>query len=146
MYQKILLAVELIPENDEVLLSRAVQVAKENNAELFVVHVIEHLSNYGAAYGISAGIDIESMLKEEAEKLMVKYGQQLNVDRQHQFIELGPAKYGIVEKAKDIGADLIIVGSHGRHGVGLLLGSTANGVLHNAPCDVLAIRTPEEEA
>jgi len=42
--------------------------------------------------------------------------------------------------ANEIGADLIVVGSHGRHGLALLLGSTANGVLHGAPCDVLAVR------
>ena len=33
-----------------------------------------------------------------------------------------------------------MVGSHGRHGLALLLGSTANDVLHGAPCDVLAVR------
>ena len=40
----------------------------------------------------------------------------------------------------EILADLIVVGSHGRHGLALLLGSTASGVLHGAPCDVLAVR------
>ena len=34
----------------------------------------------------------------------------------------------------------IVVGSHGRHGLALLLGSTASGVLHGAKCDVLAVR------
>jgi universal stress protein A len=38
---------------------------------------------------------------------------------------------------------LIVVGSHGRHGVRLLLGSTANGILHHAKCDVLAVRIKE---
>jgi universal stress protein A len=36
--------------------------------------------------------------------------------------------------------DLVVVGSYGRHGLQLLLGSTANGVLHLAACDVLAVR------
>lgn len=36
--------------------------------------------------------------------------------------------------------DLVVIGSHGRHGLGLLLGSTANGALHGANCDVLAVR------
>ena len=40
-------------------------------------------------------------------------------------------------------ARLIVVGSHGRHGLALLLGSTANGVLHHAKCDVLAVRIQE---
>ena len=46
----------------------------------------------------------------------------------------------IVDSAKDLGVDLIVVGSHGKHGLGLLLGSTANGILHHAHCDVLTIR------
>ncbi|MEO1899758.1 MAG: universal stress protein, partial [Methylococcales bacterium] len=40
--------------------------------------------------------------------------------------------------------DLIVVGSHGRHGLALLLGSTANGVLHHAVCDVLAVRLSDD--
>ena len=36
--------------------------------------------------------------------------------------------------------DLIVVGSHGRHGLALLLGSTADAVLHHAKCDVMAVR------
>lgn len=42
--------------------------------------------------------------------------------------------------AKEQRCDLIVVGSHGRHGLALLLGSTANDILHGAPCDVLAVR------
>jgi universal stress protein A len=50
----------------------------------------------------------------------------------------------IVRVAEEESADLIIVGSHGRHGLALLLGSTANNVLHHAPCDVMAVRLPDE--
>jgi universal stress protein A len=42
--------------------------------------------------------------------------------------------------AEQLDVDLIIMGTHGRHGLGLLLGSTATGVLHGCPCDVLTIR------
>jgi universal stress protein A len=41
--------------------------------------------------------------------------------------------------------DLVVVGSHGRHGLSLLLGSTANGVLHGAGCDVLAVRVGKQD-
>ena len=50
----------------------------------------------------------------------------------------------IVQTAVDRQADLIVVGSHGRHGLALLLGSTASSVVHHAKCDVLAVRLPEE--
>ena len=56
---------------------------------------------------------------------------------------MGPTKSQIQEIAESIGIDLIICGSHGRHGLSLLLGSTANAVLHHATCDVLAIRIKE---
>jgi len=46
----------------------------------------------------------------------------------------------IVEKAKDWGADMIVVGSHGRGFWGRLLGSVSTGVVHHAPCSVLVVR------
>ena len=52
----------------------------------------------------------------------------------------------IVEVAAEQHCDLIIVGSHGRHGLALLLGSTANDVLHGAPCDVLAVSLKKPSA
>ena len=47
--------------------------------------------------------------------------------------------------AKEENIDLIIVGSHGRHGLALIFGSTSNSVLHGAPCDVLAVRITEDD-
>jgi len=38
--------------------------------------------------------------------------------------------------------DLIVVGSHGRHGLARLLGSTATRIVHNAKCDVIVVRLP----
>ncbi len=46
---------------------------------------------------------------------------------------------------EEINADLIVVGSHGRHGFALLMGSTANGVLHGARRDVLAVRVGKDD-
>ena len=50
----------------------------------------------------------------------------------------------IVRIAEQEHIDLIVVGSHGRHGLALLLGSTANSVLHHAGCDVMAVRLHDE--
>jgi universal stress protein A len=58
-------------------------------------------------------------------------------------VELGSPKAEITRVAEEQGVDLIVVGSHGRLGLELLLGSTANGVLHAAKCDVLAVRVKE---
>ncbi|QQS31815.1 MAG: universal stress protein [Acidobacteriota bacterium] len=49
----------------------------------------------------------------------------------------------IVEKAEEWGADVIVVGSHGRGFWGRLLGSVSNGVVHHAKCSVLVVRSSE---
>ena len=51
-----------------------------------------------------------------------------------------------IHSLEEAGADIIVVGSHGRHGLALLLGSTANGVLHGASCDVLAVRVGHDDS
>ena len=51
----------------------------------------------------------------------------------------------VASLAEELKADLIVVGSHGRHGLALIMGSTANGVLHGAKRDVLAVRVYEGE-
>lgn len=144
VYQKIVLAVELDPSCDTLTTKKAKALADEFGAELYLVHAIEHMSSYGAAYGVAAGADIEEMLLENASDSMKKMGSDLGLADDRQVIKVGPARTIILEEADRIGADLIVVGSHGRHGIRLLLGSTANAVLHGAACDVLAVRLKED--
>ena len=139
-YKKILLAVELNPESDALIIDKARVLRDQYGAQLILIHAVEHLSNYGAAYGVSAGIDVEEILVNDAKKSMKDVGDKLNVTADNQVIKLGPAAQIILEEAKERGIDLIVIGSHGRHGIRLLLGSTANSVLHGASCDVLAVR------
>ena len=56
---------------------------------------------------------------------------------------VGLAKTKVVTYAQEHDIDLIVMGSHGRHGIGRLLGSTTHAVLNNAGCDVLAVRMSE---
>ena len=53
-------------------------------------------------------------------------------------------KEQIIELAREWGADLIVVGSHGRGFWGRLLGSVSTGVVHHAPCSVLVVRKREK--
>src|SRR3990167_3169900 len=90
--------------------------------------------------------DTEGQLIEESKNAVARLATDLAVDPKNQWVEVGPTKLKILEVAQNIGADLIICGSHGRHGLSLLLGSTANAILHGAKCDVLTVRLPEETA
>lgn len=62
-------------------------------------------------------------------------------------VEEGSVRYIIAEVARQWNADLIVIGSHGRRGLGkLLLGSIAEGVLHLSPCSVEIVREKQQGA
>jgi universal stress protein A len=136
--KNIILAVELF-DNEQILVKKGFDYAKKFNAKLTLVHAIEHVVSYGASYGVAVGVEVEEALLESATKSMRKLGRKLGISEKNQIIKFGAAKYVVLEEAEKIKADLIIVGSHGRHGVQLILGSTANAILHSAKFDVLAI-------
>lgn len=140
MYKHILFATDL-GEDAGFIIHKVRNMRDLVKAKLSLIHVVEPLPGYSYAYlGIE---DIEGQLIEEAKTSLSKLGNELTVDPQSQYIEVGPTKSKILAVASEIGADLIICGSHGRHGLSLLLGSTANAILHGAKCDVLTIRFPE---
>lgn len=140
MYKHILFATDLTQETDYII-KKVREICKLTNARLSLIHVVEPLPGYSYAYlGVE---DIEGQLIEESKVAIAKLGKELNVDSKDQWIEVGPTKSKILTVAENIGADLIVCGSHGRHGLSLLLGSTANAILHGAKCDVLTVRLPE---
>ncbi len=141
MYKHILLATDLSDDTD--FLTEKVRAMRGlTGAQLSLAHIVEPLPGYSYAYlGIE---DIEGQLIEESRTALKKMGEQLSVDEKNQWVEVGPTKSRLLELASNIDADLIVCGSHGRHGLSLLLGSTANAILHGAKCDVLTIRLPEE--
>lgn len=139
-YKKVLVALELNQKTDKVIMDKAKQVVAGQDIDMYLIHAVEHMSSYGAAYGVSAGIDVEEVLSQEADKGLAEVGAKYKIPTEKQIVKVGPAKFLILEEAEDLGVDLIVLGSHGRHGVRLLLGSTANAILHNAKCDVLAVR------
>lgn len=141
-YKTIILALELISKNDKPLIEKAQLLAKQNKSKIILVHAIEHLSSYTtASYGISSiDPEIENILLNNARKEMEKLGKKLDIPRKNQIINIGSAKFVVIEEAEKAKADLIVIGSRGNNGIRLLIGSTANAVLHSAHCDVLAVR------
>lgn len=138
-YGKILMAVDLSEDSDKVA-ERALAIAKNNSAELHVIHVIEPLS---FAYGGDIPMDfsgIQDEIHQQAVQQLEKFATRHGLAPEHRHVVLGQPEVEIHALAEESGADLIVVGSHGRYGLALLMGSTANGVLHGASCDVLAVR------
>lgn len=138
MYQRILFATDF----DEVGIHaahKAKKITDENNATLHLVHVIEPIPAY-AYPGFAGFSDVESSIKKQAEEELAKLGQDLGLSPSSTHLEFGSTKHEVLKVAKDLDIDLIVAGSHGKHGLALLLGSTANAILHGAECDVLIVR------
>ncbi|HBK12645.1 MAG TPA: universal stress protein UspA [Gammaproteobacteria bacterium] len=143
-YKKIMLAVDLTEESLKVA-ERATQLVNAFDAELHVVHVIEPLS---LAYGGDVPMDlstVQEQIQDQAAAHLREFSATLNVPETRQHLIFGRPESEIQRTAEEAGADIIVVGSHGRHGLALLLGSTANGVLHGASCDVLAVRVGHDD-
>ncbi len=138
-YTKILIAIDLSEESLNVV-RRGCAMAAEKEAELHLIHVIEPLS---FAYGGDIPMDfsgIQEEISEQAREQLKQVGLEYGVGESNQHTVFGRPEVEIHQMAETLGADLIVVGSHGRYGLALLMGSTANGVLHGASCDVLAVR------
>lgn len=142
MYKRVLFATDF----DDVGInaaSKAKEVADQNNAQLWLVHVVEPIPAY-AYPGFAGFAEIEVSIKKHAQDQLAALAAKLGVDDAHTLIEYGSTKNEVLKIAKENNIDLIVAGSHGKHGLALLMGSTANAILHGAKCDMLIIRSKDK--
>ena len=136
-YQHFLVATDLSKENSLVF-EKAVAMAELCGAQLSMLHVVEPLPGYGYAYiGIA---DLEAELYREAEKSMQKLAEKYAIPKTHCYLKIGSTKIELNAVIRSAAIDCVILGSHGRHGITELLGSTAHAAVHTAICDVLTVR------
>jgi len=140
-YQHILAAVDYSAEARRVL-QHARSLADHYDAELTLLHVVELMPVVGGVESFSY-VDLyadQPELLERARDDLKKLAEQEQMSGVNLKILTGVPKVEITAYAGANAIDLIVIGSHGRHGISLILGSTANAVLHHAQCDVLAVR------
>lgn len=141
-YTNILVAIDFASSADQVL-AKAQQIAQRNKAKLNLIHVVEYAPPIDTAFDpMLAGntmID-EGVLLDNARQSLEKLSKRNKLTDAELVVQLGRPKYEITRYVEDHQCDLVIVGSHGRHGISLLLGSTANAVVHAMPCDVLTVK------
>lgn len=146
--KKIVCAVDLTEYTPDVA-EYAVMVAKAMNAGIVVVHVAPSLTQYSAfeiqpkALESFVG-EISEEASENMQKVMEKYFA--DVPAESTVVVGYPAKE-ILKVAETENADLIVMGTHGRRGVDLIVfGSVADKVVKNADIPVLTIRPGKEKA
>lgn len=143
LYNTILLAVDLHPDYDDHTTQKAAEFAKLSGAALHIIHCVEPIHAYGASQGYQLIMEVEKKAQDEATDLLSKLSSKYNIPTERQTVIVGTARTSVIAQAKKINADLIVVGEHGRHGLSLLLGSTADGIIHHSECDVLAVRAKD---
>ena len=140
VYQHLLAAVDFSPSTDA-MMQRTVDMAGRYGALLSVIHVVEYLPvALDAELMLPPLAGVEEQLLENARKRLERLTEDLGVKEVSRYVELGSTKLEILRIAAAQDVDLIVVGSHGRHGLARMLGSTATAVLQGAHCDVLAVR------
>jgi universal stress protein A len=140
LYQHILIAADFSAHTDEVI--QRAQALAGPETQLCLCHIVEDFPLTDFAYEpmISVDSDMRESLLEAGQQQLAEVGKRYNISSDHQWVEFGSPGRDIVRIADEHDVDLIVVGSHGRHGIKVLLGATANAILHHAHCDVLAVR------
>jgi universal stress protein A len=142
-YRHILLGLDLSPESGQVV-EHVKALFDKKDTRVSLVHVQEPMSfAYGGDIPMDLS-DLQTQLEEQATKRLNEISDQLSGFQVDKHVIIGQPANEMHRFARENDVDLIVVGSHGRHGLALIFGSTANGVLHGATCDVLAVRIRED--
>lgn len=137
--KEILVATDFSEGSDEAL-TAAIDLAKRMGAKLQIVHALENgadqfpfgLASYEDRTGLIASIDRELSRRSD-------WAAREGVACQTRLIE-EDAIAGILLVAREVGADLIVVGTHGRRGIAhALMGSVAEKIVKRAACPVLTV-------
>jgi nucleotide-binding universal stress UspA family protein len=138
-------------EPSEAALAYGRELARNFGAGVTVVHVADNVLT--RAYGAEGYLFTDPQLQQEIETAAQVQLDALLSDEDRKELRAttrvltsnSPAS-AIVAYARDIGTDLLVLGTHGRGAVAhLLMGSVAERVVRTAPCPVLTVRHPEHE-
>jgi len=152
MYKRILVALDG-SETSMRALTASLNLARQGGGRVRLVHVVEELAYLGGfdPYGASSG-DLIKVIRENGAKVLAtglaaagSAGVEADTVIYDNFGERLPD--AVADAARQWNADLIVVGTHGRRGMGrVLMGSGAEQIIRLSPVPVLVIRSPEAAA
>lgn len=145
-YQHILVAVDFTTYSLRAL-NRAVELARQYNARLSLIHAVQHVTYPGLDYDPvmvdpAEFLEVDQQIFDAAVERLEKIAKNLDLPHVTQEVLWGTPKATVLSFAEAQNVDLIVAGSHGRHGLARLIGSTANGIAHDARCDVMIVKSP----
>ncbi len=145
IYSRVLAIVDLSAHSARVA-ARARQFADAaSGATLTLLHVVEFMPVEPLSDSLLPTVQIEADLLQTARQRMTALAATLGSPAPVWEVGSGNVKAEVLRFARAGGFDLIVIGSHERHGLSILVNLTEDTVLHAAPCDVLAVRLTQAE-
>jgi nucleotide-binding universal stress UspA family protein len=138
-----------LSEESNLALDQAISIASTRTSELHPVHVVSTVgampaSDFPTSMPLSLNAAGEQLKQHVEARIAQHEATRQNLQRPERVvchIRLDAASEEISQLAADLEADLVVVGTHGRRGLGrFLLGSVAEGVVRAAPCPVFVVR------
>ena len=154
VYQKILVAIDQSPRSEAVF-KQATTLAKLQGAKLLLLHCLtlpRSNQDFGDRYNANLGTFMQQTQQQVNEGMeatrqwmdgFMRDAENLGVEVDWDW-RLGEAGQQLCAVAQDWGADLIVVGRRGHHGLKeIVLGSVSNYVLHRSPCSVMVVQSQD---
>jgi universal stress protein A len=138
-YKKVLVLLDLSEASEQVAAAGR-EMAANSNAALVILHVVEFVPAEPMGESLLPTVQIEDDLRRRARAKLDELSARLGLSEAALRVEAGNKKAEILRVAKEVSADLIVLGSRERHGLGALVNFTEDTVLHAAHCDVFAVR------
>lgn len=152
MYKRILVPVDGSDTANKALVA-ALQMARDSGGAVRIIHVLEELAQVIAydPYGAYPG-DLGKLMRDNGQKVLadaMAIAQSSGVPTDERLVEARGQRLGevVLHEADAYHADLMVVGTHGRRGLGrVLLGSGAEQIIRTSPIPVLVIRSSDTAA
>jgi nucleotide-binding universal stress UspA family protein len=155
-FRRIMVAVDSSPQATAAI-DLAAKLGVAGEVKYALVNVVDEATGIYEGFAPPVSIVGERCLRREKASILLKsmaerlvpHGRAMDerpLPDVEQLVREGPVVAKLIEAAREFGADLIVIGTHGRRGIShLLMGSTAEGVLRQAPCPVLSVTAKAAE-
>ena len=138
-YRQLLVAVDL-SDQSRAIAAKSVELARQWQAKLRLLHVIEFVPVEPMSDALVPVVQIDDRVIARAREQIQALADTLGLPNDSCRVATGNVKAEILRQARELNADLIVLGCRERHGLSILVNLTEDTVLHGAPCDVLAMR------
>jgi universal stress protein A len=138
-YRQLLVAIDLTDQS-RAIAAKSVELARQWQAQLRLLHVIEFVPVEPMSDALVPVVQIDDQVVARTKQQILALASSLGLPADSCHVATGNVKAEVLRQAREVGADLIVLGCRERHGLSILVNLTEDTVLHGAPCDVLAMR------